>query len=228
LPEALGLAELAAERAVVLEIAARDLLEVDLAFDGRGDGIGIEGGVLAIHGEVVDLDVARGDHGELGLGLGPQEEQRHADRGAERDRQPDAPVEHAPRANRTALAREEGHADRGQRSVRRRVRTAARGGLRWHGRDRYQRVAEIANGARTPRPPRPAALRAAFRTRPRSSSLTAIEGEAIPRVPRHQKASQARSSVGEHYLDTVGVGGSIPPVPTKELNDLRAPAWSPF
>ncbi len=27
-------------------------------------------------------------------------------------------------------------------------------------------------------------------------------------------ASQARSSVGEHYLDTVGVGGSIPPVPT--------------
>gem|GEM_PF-3326931 len=27
-------------------------------------------------------------------------------------------------------------------------------------------------------------------------------------------AVQARSSVGEHYLDTVGVGGSIPPVPT--------------
>ena len=26
---------------------------------------------------------------------------------------------------------------------------------------------------------------------------------------------QARSSVGEHYLDTVGVGGSIPPAPTK-------------
>ncbi len=26
---------------------------------------------------------------------------------------------------------------------------------------------------------------------------------------------QARSSVGEHYLDTVGVGGSIPPVPTR-------------
>ncbi len=25
---------------------------------------------------------------------------------------------------------------------------------------------------------------------------------------------QARSSVGEHYLDAVGVGGSIPPVPT--------------
>ena len=25
---------------------------------------------------------------------------------------------------------------------------------------------------------------------------------------------QARSSVGEHYLDMVGVGGSIPPVPT--------------
>ncbi|SVB44004.1 uncharacterized protein METZ01_LOCUS196858, partial [marine metagenome] len=25
---------------------------------------------------------------------------------------------------------------------------------------------------------------------------------------------QARSSVGEHYLDTVGVGGSIPPAPT--------------
>ena len=26
---------------------------------------------------------------------------------------------------------------------------------------------------------------------------------------------KARSSVGEHYLDAVGVGGSIPPVPTK-------------
>ena len=26
---------------------------------------------------------------------------------------------------------------------------------------------------------------------------------------------EARSSVGEHYLDTVGVGGSIPPVPTR-------------
>src|SRR4051812_12400221 len=26
--------------------------------------------------------------------------------------------------------------------------------------------------------------------------------------------TQARSSVEEHYLDTVGVGGSIPPVPT--------------
>ena len=29
--------------------------------------------------------------------------------------------------------------------------------------------------------------------------------------------AQARSSVGEHYLDTVGVGGSIPPVPTSPL-----------
>ena len=29
------------------------------------------------------------------------------------------------------------------------------------------------------------------------------------------KLLQARSSVGEHYLDTVGVGGSIPPAPTK-------------
>ena len=28
---------------------------------------------------------------------------------------------------------------------------------------------------------------------------------------------QARSSVGEHYLDTVGVGGSIPPAPTNVL-----------
>ena len=29
---------------------------------------------------------------------------------------------------------------------------------------------------------------------------------------------QARSSVGEHYLDTVGVVGSIPTVPTKSFN----------
>jgi len=26
--------------------------------------------------------------------------------------------------------------------------------------------------------------------------------------------------VGEHYLDTVGVGGSIPPVPTKTGNRI--------
>src|SRR5690606_7673261 len=65
LPEALGLAELAAERAVVLEIAARDLLEVDLAFDGRGDGRGIEGGVVANHGAGGNLDVTTRDHGKL-------------------------------------------------------------------------------------------------------------------------------------------------------------------
>ncbi len=34
-----------------------------------------------------------------------------------------------------------------------------------------------------------------------------------------QKNAQARSSVVEHYLDTVGVGGSIPPVPTRTLGD---------
>ena len=32
---------------------------------------------------------------------------------------------------------------------------------------------------------------------------------------------QARSSVGEHYLDTVGVGGSIPPAPTNNLLNKR-------
>ena len=35
------------------------------------------------------------------------------------------------------------------------------------------------------------------------------------------KLLQARSSVGEHYLDTVGVGGSIPPAPTKRLKKKR-------
>jgi len=30
---------------------------------------------------------------------------------------------------------------------------------------------------------------------------------------------KARSSVGEHYPDTVGVGGSIPPVPMPELSE---------
>ena len=33
-------------------------------------------------------------------------------------------------------------------------------------------------------------------------------------VPDNNLAGQARSSVGEHYLDMVGVGGSIPPAPT--------------
>ena len=42
------------------------------------------------------------------------------------------------------------------------------------------------------------------------------------RVGRCRRSSvrfflQARSSVGEHYLDTVGVGGSIPPAPTNNL-----------
>ena len=32
---------------------------------------------------------------------------------------------------------------------------------------------------------------------------------------------KARSSVGEHYLDTVGVGGSIPPAPTIESLNQR-------
>ena len=31
---------------------------------------------------------------------------------------------------------------------------------------------------------------------------------------------QARSSVGEHFPDTEGVGGSIPPVPTNFYNTL--------
>ena len=34
--------------------------------------------------------------------------------------------------------------------------------------------------------------------------------------------SKARSSAGEHYLDTVGVGGSIPPVPTTVLHTVNA------
>jgi hypothetical protein len=33
--------------------------------------------------------------------------------------------------------------------------------------------------------------------------------------------TQARSSVGEHYLDTVGVSGSIPLVPTKTRDQIR-------
>jgi hypothetical protein len=38
---------------------------------------------------------------------------------------------------------------------------------------------------------------------------------AVANVARlNQTELQARSSVVEHYLDTVGVGGSIPPVPT--------------
>jgi hypothetical protein len=36
----------------------------------------------------------------------------------------------------------------------------------------------------------------------------------IAKVAALDNNAQARSSVGEHYLDTVGVGGSIPPVPT--------------
>jgi hypothetical protein len=40
-----------------------------------------------------------------------------------------------------------------------------------------------------------------------------------------REKSQARSSVVEHYLDTVGVGGSIPPVPTIPL---LAPLFTPL
>ena len=42
---------------------------------------------------------------------------------------------------------------------------------------------------------------------------------------------QARSSVVEHYLDTVGVVGSIPIAPTNfanEINGLRRTSLSPF
>ena len=45
-----------------------------------------------------------------------------------------------------------------------------------------------------------------------------------------QTNAQARSSVGEHYLDTVGVGGSIPPVPTsfhRESRAIRTPGCYP-
>ena len=34
--------------------------------------------------------------------------------------------------------------------------------------------------------------------------------------------AQACSSVGEHYLDTVGVGGSIPPMPTNRVGSRPA------
>ena len=34
----------------------------------------------------------------------------------------------------------------------------------------------------------------------------------------HIKREKARSSVGEHFLDAEGVGGSIPPVPTNPRN----------
>ena len=37
--------------------------------------------------------------------------------------------------------------------------------------------------------------------------------EFVPRLPDDD--SQARSSVGERYLDVVDVGGSIPPAPTR-------------
>ena len=40
----------------------------------------------------------------------------------------------------------------------------------------------------------------------------ALDGE------QYLRTIQARSSVGEHYLDTVGVVGSIPTVPTKSFN----------
>ena len=36
---------------------------------------------------------------------------------------------------------------------------------------------------------------------------------------QHLRIIQARSSVGEHYLDTVGVVGSIPTVPTNVPKD---------
>ena len=37
-----------------------------------------------------------------------------------------------------------------------------------------------------------------------------------------REKTQARSSVVEHYLDTVGVGGSIPPVPTHLRSSIGA------
>ena len=37
-----------------------------------------------------------------------------------------------------------------------------------------------------------------------------------------ESVAQARSSVEEHYLDTVGVGGSIPPVPTTSAQAVFA------
>lgn len=49
----------------------------------------------------------------------------------------------------------------------------------------------------------------------------------VDRPPQRSGMSEeARSSVGEHYPDTVGVGGSIPPVPmvhpSKLVEDITA------
>ena len=49
-------------------------------------------------------------------------------------------------------------------------------------------------------------------------SLTVNRGaDSFPRAVSSSGSDslQARSSVGEHFLDVEGVGGSIPPVPTK-------------
>jgi hypothetical protein len=56
-----------------------------------------------------------------------------------------------------------------------------------------------------------------------SRNVRQIEiGVGIAKLGRQE--SQARSSVEEHYLDTVGVGGSIPPVPTNlDGNPERVP-----
>ena len=40
-------------------------------------------------------------------------------------------------------------------------------------------------------------------------------------------SAQACSSVGEHHLDTVGVGGSIPPMPTIKNRTLRGSCSTP-
>ena len=64
---------------------------------------------------------------------------------------------------------------------------------------------------------------------PSALSFSASPLDTSPRIAKvaalDQNTAQARSSVGEHYLDTVGVGGSIPPVPTRTLQGSHP---SPF
>ena len=54
--------------------------------------------------------------------------------------------------------------------------------------------------------------------RVRGALVPAFPLDTSPRIAKvaglDKNNAQACSSVGEHYLDTVGVGGSIPPMPT--------------
>jgi hypothetical protein len=59
--------------------------------------------------------------------------------------------------------------------------------------------------------------------RPRRLDSLSLDTDGESRNVRgFASAAQARSSVEEHYLDTVGVGGSIPPVPTTSAQALVA------